>query len=429
VNSGAFYSYISHGLGRVIGVAAAFIALPAYAAMQIGLFGLFGVVASGIMETAAGVKVSWFPCALVAWLLVAVLGTLWVDLSGKVLAVLLTVDILIVLIYDAVMLAHPFHGHVDLAPLAPAQLLTPEVAAMLVLAISGFVGFEATVVLSEEAKDPKKTIGRATHWAVLLPGLLCGVSAWAMAVSAGSANIVQSSKDNTTDLVFQLAGPYVPTALVDIGYVLLLTSVFAALLAFHTAVTRYQFALGRERVLPRLWGVAHPRTGAPLSGSITQSVLALGVLVVYYLTKTDPLVHLFAWLTVAGGLGVLILMWATSLAVVGFFVRRRRKENVWRARIAPLLAFLLLTAVLGATIIGLGELLQVDAGSPFNWLFTTVYAVCATFGVGYALIMRGARPDVYAGIGRGTEGFVVPESVFGRPAHLHKVIADVAHHA
>jgi amino acid transporter len=35
VNSGAFYSYISHGLGRVIGVGAAFVALPAYALMQI----------------------------------------------------------------------------------------------------------------------------------------------------------------------------------------------------------------------------------------------------------------------------------------------------------------------------------------------------------------------------------------------------------
>ena len=70
-----------------------------------------------------------------------------------------------------------------------------------------------------------------------------------------------------------------PAALVHIGYVLFLTSVFAALLAFHAAVARYQFALGRERVLPAAWGRTHPRTGAPLLGSITQSVLALAVLV------------------------------------------------------------------------------------------------------------------------------------------------------
>jgi len=51
VNSGAFYSYISRGLGRVVGVGAAFVALPAYAVMQMGLFGLFGVVASGLLDS------------------------------------------------------------------------------------------------------------------------------------------------------------------------------------------------------------------------------------------------------------------------------------------------------------------------------------------------------------------------------------------
>src|SRR4051812_38646278 len=50
VNSGAFYSYISHGLGRVIGVGAAFVALTAYSLMQIGLFGLFRSPANGLLR-------------------------------------------------------------------------------------------------------------------------------------------------------------------------------------------------------------------------------------------------------------------------------------------------------------------------------------------------------------------------------------------
>ncbi|HEU4423218.1 MAG TPA: APC family permease, partial [Pilimelia sp.] len=113
VNSGAFYSYISRGLGRMTGVGAAFIALPAYAMMHIGLFGLFGVVASGLLEASGIHNVGWFPCALVGWLLVAVLGLLWVDLSGRVLAVLLVAEIAIVLIYDIVMVTNPAGGAVD----------------------------------------------------------------------------------------------------------------------------------------------------------------------------------------------------------------------------------------------------------------------------------------------------------------------------
>jgi len=429
VNSGAFYSYISHGLGRMIGVGAAFVALPAYSLMQIGLFGLFGAAASGILA-ALGLQVSWYTCALIAWALVAVLGLLWVDLSGKVLAVLLIAEISIVLIFDIVMVANPAGGSVSFDTLAVAPLFTPEVGSMMVLAIAGFVGFEATVVLSEEARDPKKTIARATHWAVLLAGLLCGVSAWAMSVSTGPDRIAAVAAEHQTDLVFALVGPHVPAALINIGYILFMTSVFAALLAFHAAVARYQFALGREGVLPSAWGRTHPRTGAPLLGSVTQSLLALGVLSTFAYFGTDPLVYVFAWLTTIGGLGVLLLMWAASAAVIAFFVRNPGKENVWRAYLAPLIAFLLLTIVLGATIVGFGELLQVSGSSPFQWLVPVAYAGVAIIGFIWALIMRAARPEVYQAIGRGADGRVsnLAEPLPVKPMHADPVGARSYHY-
>jgi len=418
VNSGAFYSYISHGLGRVIGVGAAFVALPAYSLMQIGLFGLFGSAASGILAE-LGLKASWYACAIAAWAVVAVLGLLWVDLSGRVLAVLLIAEISLVLIYDLVMVLHPAGGHVSLSTLSPLPLFTPEVSSMLVLAIAGFVGFEATVVLSEEAKDPKRTIARATHWAVILAGLLCGLSAWAMSVTAGPDRIVATAQEHQTDLVFALVAPHVPAFLVDIGYVLFMTSVFAALLAFRAAVARYQFALGREGVLPAAWGRTHPRTGAPLLGSITQSLLAFGVLSAYAAAHAEPIRYVFAWLTTIGGLGVLILMWSASAAVIAFFVRERRGENLWRAQFAPFLAFLLLTVVLAATIIGFGELLQVPGDSPFQWLIPTLYALVAAIGFVWALIMRAARPEVYAAIGRGADGRVATVAELSIPKGIH----------
>lgn len=405
VNSGAFYSYISHGLGRVIGVGAAFVALPAYSLMQIGLFGLFGSAAAGILA-ALGFSVPWYACAIVAWAIVAVLGLLWIDLSGKVLAVLLIAEISIVLLYDLVMVANPANGEITFSTFSPAPLFTPVAGTLLVLAIAGFVGFEATVVLSEEAKDPKKTIARATHIAVLLAGLLCGISAWAMSVTTGPDRIAAVAAEHETDLVFNLVSPHLPRAFIDIGYVLFLTSVFAALLAFHAAVARYQFALGREGVLPAAWGRTHPRTGAPLMGSVTQSVLALGVLSAYAAAGAEPLVFVFAWLTTIGGLGVLILMWAASAAVIAFFVRSRRRETVWKAYIAPFLAFLLLTVVMVATLIGFGELLQVSGDSPFQWLIPVLYLAVAAIGFVWALIMRAARPEVYAAIGRGADNRV-----------------------
>src|SRR3712207_210102 len=40
-DAGAFYTYIARGLGKIPGVGGAFVALVAYNAMQIGIYGLF----------------------------------------------------------------------------------------------------------------------------------------------------------------------------------------------------------------------------------------------------------------------------------------------------------------------------------------------------------------------------------------------------
>jgi amino acid transporter len=218
----------------------------------------------------------------------------------------------------------------------------------------------------------------------------------------------------------------VPEILITLGYVLFMTSIFAALLAFHAAVARYQFALGREGVLPSKWGFTHPRTGAPIVGSITQSLLALATLVIYKAFGIDPLVHLFAWLTTVGGLGVLILMWSASAAVIAFFVRNRRLENVWRGQVAPIIAFVLLSVILAATVVGLGDLLQVEKGSPFHWLFSTAYACFALFGFGWALVMRAARPEVYAAIGRGADGRVLVELPHINGSHAEPIGARMS---
>src|SRR5215472_11672253 len=41
-NSGAFYAFVSRGLGRAAGVAAALVALLAYSCLQVGLYGALG---------------------------------------------------------------------------------------------------------------------------------------------------------------------------------------------------------------------------------------------------------------------------------------------------------------------------------------------------------------------------------------------------
>jgi len=401
VNAGAFYSYVSRGLGKPAGVAAAFIAILAYNAMQIGLYGGFGAVLSGFLDERFGVSVSWWACALAGWAVVAVLGVLRVDINGRVLAIMLLAEIAIAALFAVVMVANPAEGGITVSTLSPGFLLTAGIGAALVTAVTGFVGFEATVVFSEETRDPKRTIARATYIAVAVTGLLYGLSAWALTVATGPDKIVAAAQEHSTELIFTLVQPHVGQFLVDIGHMLFITSLFAALLSFHHTVGRYLFSLGREHVLPGGLGNTSRRTGAPKAGSITQTVLAFVVLIGYAFAGADPIVHLFFWVTVTGGLGVLILMTLTSAAVVGFFARDRRGEPFWHRIAAPFLATALLGWVLYLTVDQFAVLLGVDPADPLRWAFPASFAVAAVLGLIWAGLLKAWRPDIYDTIGLG----------------------------
>ena len=94
-------------------MSAAFVAVLAYNALQIALYGGFGVLAQGLALEKFGWDAAWWVWALGAWVIVAILGLLRVDLNGKVLAVLLIAEIVILLIYDFFNLSNPAGGTVD----------------------------------------------------------------------------------------------------------------------------------------------------------------------------------------------------------------------------------------------------------------------------------------------------------------------------
>jgi amino acid transporter len=401
VNAGSFYAYIAQGLGKPAGVAAAAVALLGYNAMQIGLYGGFGAVLSGFLSDRYGWSVPWWQAALAGWAIVGILGVLRVDLNGRVLAAMLLAEIVVAAVFDVVMVTHPASGGISFDTVAPSRLFDAGIGAALVTAITGFVGFEATTVFAEETKDPQRTVARATYLAVAVTGVLYAASAWAMSVATGPDRIVDAARADGTDLMFNLVSPHVGPELVTVGRLLFITSLFAALLAFHNTVARYAFALGRERVLPAVLAQTGRRTGAPKYGSLAQTVLALVVLVGYALAHADPIVHLFFWITVTGGLGVLILMTFTSAAVVGYFKGDPDGESVWRRVFAPVAATAALAVVLAVTLIQFATLLGVDPSSPLRWMFPAAYAAVASLGAAWAGILRYAQPDVYQRIGLG----------------------------
>lgn len=414
VNAGAFYSYIARGLGRVPGVGAAFVAMLGYNTMQVGLYGGFGPVLAGLIAERLGFDMQWWVYAFIGWAVIGVLGVMRVDINGKVLAVLLIAEIAIAVVYGAVEITHPANHTITYDTLAPSWLLNSNIGAGLATAIAGFVGFEATAVYAEETKDPRRTVPRATYIALIVIGLLYGASSWAMSVATGPDKIVERAQGESTELMFSLVSPYLHRVWLDVGHILFVTSLFAALLAFHNTVARYSFALGREHVLPAWLGTTGQHNNAPKWGSITQTALAGVVLAIYAATGLDPIVYMFFWLTVLGGLGVLILMTATSVAVVAFFMRRENRNDVgiWSGFIAPIVATVALAYVLWLTLAQFDVLLGItDPNSPWPVILPASFAVAALLGMIWALLIRLLRPVTYSIIGLGANSATAPSAI------------------
>ncbi|MBQ6642178.1 MAG: APC family permease, partial [Saccharopolyspora sp.] len=264
-NAGAFYAYIAKGLGRVSGTAAGGVALLAYNVLQVSLLGGFGVGAADLVRGLGGGAHPWWLYAGIGLAGVAVLGVLRIDINGRVLGVLLAAEVLVILVYDAAFVARPAAAGVVADTLNPAQLLTGTAGVILVIAFTGFIGFENSTVLTEEARG-RRTVVIATYSSLVLIGALYGFSTWAMTVATGPERVVARAEEHSTELLFVLAAERLPAAVVTIGSALYVTSLFAAMLSFHHVCARYFFALGREGVGPRWWARTSPRTSAPTAG-------------------------------------------------------------------------------------------------------------------------------------------------------------------
>lgn len=393
-NAGALYAFVTRGLGRPVGIAVALIATVAYNLLQTGLYGAFGPSAHDYFLQHAGVNVPWWGWALAAWAIVAVLGLLKVDLSGKVLAVLLSAEILVVLAFTITGLASPTGEHLSFATLSPTKLLTPGVGAALVIAVLGCVGFEGSAVFAEEAKNARRTVPVATYLSLGLIALLYGGASWAMAVHYGEGHVAGVAQQQGPGMLFAMSGGFLQIA----GTTLFLTSLFAAMIAFHSFVTRYMYVLGREGVLPKPLGKIG-RSGSPWYASLVQSLVGFVVICIYAVMGWDPLVKLFFWLGTTGGFGILVLLAVTSFAVIGFFLRNRiSAESPWHRWIAPGLAAVILSVMAVLAVRNYATLLGAPPGSAVALWLPMLFGIAGVAGLVWALLLRLIRPDVYAAI-------------------------------
>ncbi len=264
---------------------------------------------------------------------VAVLGYRRVDLSARVLTVLVVLEYLVVLVIDAAILFSGGDSGLTMEPFTPSAFLSGTPAIGILFCFAAFIGFEATTIYSEEARDPGRTVPRATYISVLIIGIFYMLTAWLMVNGAGAGKLVgelQALQDPTTFL-FGLAERYVGHWIIPVMNLLFVTSLFAGVVAFHNGVARYMYVAGREGLLPRGLGVTHPQYQSPHVGSIVQTAIAITVVGIFAVTGQDPVLALFSWATNVGTLAIMLLMTFTAFAIIAFL----RAVRGWKATPSP----------------------------------------------------------------------------------------------
>lgn len=349
-NTGAFFAYVGRGLGIKAGVASAFISIVGYVTIQLAIYGFFGAILSGQMA-ALGLELPWYVWSILAWALVTALSLLSVDVGAKVLGTLMILELLSLIITAIAILANggPEGWNIG-ASFAPDQIFAGGFGGgagiAIAFAFASFIGFEATAIYGEESVDPKKTVRRATYWAIGIITALFAVVSFAMVTGMGANAIFDQVIERSSiegvpladpaAVLFSLTDQYVGGWMVTIMSWLVVSSLFAGLLAFQNATARYFFAMGRGGILSERFAHVN-KAGAPRAGVILTSIIALVVIVIFAVAQLDPVLNLFFWMSAITAISIILVEILVSVAVIAYFAKNSG-ANAWQGKIAPALA-------------------------------------------------------------------------------------------
>ncbi|RJG09029.1 APC family permease [Pseudomonas cavernicola] len=393
-NAGAFYAYIQKGMGRIVGLGSATLALLSYFLILVAIEAYMGFAIGELVKNQTGISIPWQAISVAVVVIVGILGYRDIELSSKFLGLALILEILIVLAVNALIFFDHGVAGMDVTPFTLPVITSGSPGLGIMFAIYCFIGFEATVVYREEARDPERTIPRATYAAVLIVGAFYVLSMWFEVIGFGVDNVAKVAAEHPADLYLILTQQYLGKVGYDVIQVLLVTSLFACVLSVHNIVVRYQYVLGRFGVFHKCLSIVHEEHGSPHVSSIVQTITSLALLFVLFVIGLDPVTQIYAWGATAGTLGYMAILSLTCASVIAFFWGSK-SARMWNTKIAPLGGLVGLLFCLWIAISNLPSLIGGDAASAIAIYISAVMSIAFLVGIVVAMTMKTKFPSRY----------------------------------
>jgi amino acid transporter len=358
-STGGFYTFISHGLGRELGLATGITGAISYALFEVSLLGGFAYFAAGNFNDWFGWEIPWIAFALFGAVLISVLCFFHVELSVKILGAALISEVIILAIFDLVVFGSGGSDAdgIQFESLNMFQLTDPTDIAGgaglaagvgLFLAFWSWVGFEAIPNYAEESKDPQRIVPRATLISVVGLGIGYVITSLAFVSAFPQDELIKTAGDANNPPFFLAMEQYGNEFLKTLMQVLILTGAFACAMAFHNVAMRYYYAMGREGILPRALGRTHPHYKSPHVASITQTVIAILVVLAWgvgsgfgFADAADTAyVRIYTMMAVQGVVWLLAIQAVCALAVLVWHRRHKHPDSWLVVVLCPIIAII-----------------------------------------------------------------------------------------
>jgi amino acid transporter len=398
-SAGGLYTYSARGLHPVVGYFVAWgfmLAEPIVAPLLYLIFGnVIAVFLTNHFNTPTWL---WAPFAAAAGIGVWFLVYRGIRISTEAGVVLGAFEIVVFLAL-AITLIFAAGSNNTLSVFSPNTGNTSgwgSVFAGMVYTVLAFIGFEASVPLAEETKDPRRTLPRAVILSCVLIGVFYLICYYAAIVYFGPNVAADPNKgffafnggDPWDGLASKVWGPFAILVLIAI-----INSAFANSNAGANAATRVGYALGRVGILPRAFAQVHPRFKTPYIAIHVQGALGIAIALILGFALNGPLLA-FALLGTVATLIIVIIYILTNLANLVFYLRERRDElslvyNVAVPIVGVLIFIPVLLAAFGIDFAGLGIAGLTPPANAAPWVVLAWYV----FGAVVFVLLQMRAPE------------------------------------
>lgn len=326
---------------------------------------------------------------------VILLGIAKVEIGGKILGILMILEVGIILLVDIAIFQKPID--LEFTSFQPSTIFTSHFGISMVFAISSFIGFEAAAIYSEECVNPKKIVSRATFIAVFLIAIFFVFTSWSFTLYSSSRSISAIASKDPGMYVYDVATTVLGKWSVDVMSVLLLTSLFAATQAFHNSLARYMYTISRDGLFWSKLSQTHTKHQTPYIASIVQGIIMMLSIVLFALMHFDPMIDIFSWCSAFGSMAILALQFGVSLAVISYFLKNKElKVSLWSRLIAPALSSIGMVLTLYLVIKNLD--IMSGSNSPMIYIMPAILFLSIILGLIIGAFLKRKHTHLYNNI-------------------------------